>query len=193
MNKNESRFFNTANKMHDALIQLLDIKDFEFITVREICTHAGVNRSTFYLHYDNTYDLLAETVEAVYKDFFSRYKFSESAGTFDIDKKESQELFLITPEYMYPYLNFVRENRRLFRLMYQKSRTLGTEKMYGHLFEKIFSPILDKFGVSNDQQSYIMTFYLKGLIGLIDQWVNDDCRMPNELLMEVIDKCIIKP
>lgn len=102
-------------------------------------------------------------------------------------------MFLITPEYMYPYLNFVRENRRLFRLMYQKSRTLGTEKMYGHLFEKIFSPILDKFGVSNDQQSYIMTFYLKGLIGLIDQWVNDDCRMPNELLMEVIDKCIIKP
>ncbi len=64
MNKNESKYFNTANKMHDALIQILDRKDFEYISVKEICEAAGVNRSTFYLHYDNLNDLLWETVEA---------------------------------------------------------------------------------------------------------------------------------
>ena len=178
--------------MHEALIQLLDRKSFEFITVKEICAEAGVNRSTFYLHYDNTSDLLAETVEAVYKDFFARYeKILDSS--FDIEKMNGRELFLITPKYMYPYLDFVRENRKLFKLMYHKSSTLGTEKMYAGLFKRIFSPILQKFGVSQDQQSYIMLFYLKGLIGIIDQWVNDDCRMPKEILMEVLEKCIIKP
>ena len=73
MNKNESRYFKSAEKMHTALISLIENKDFELITVKEICAEAGVNRSTFYLHYDNTNDLLRETIEAVYKDFFSRF------------------------------------------------------------------------------------------------------------------------
>ena len=54
MNKNESKYFNTAVKMDKALVTLLEKKDFEYITVKEICDTAGVNRSTFYLHYDNT-------------------------------------------------------------------------------------------------------------------------------------------
>ena len=56
MNKNESKYFNTALKMDEALLTLLEKKDFDFITVKEICVVANVNRSTFYLHYENTYD-----------------------------------------------------------------------------------------------------------------------------------------
>ena len=61
MNKNESKYFNTAIKMDEALISLLEKKEFEYITIKEICIEAGVNRSTFYLHYENTSDLLKET------------------------------------------------------------------------------------------------------------------------------------
>ena len=54
MNKNESKYYNTALLMDEALIQLLEKKEFEYISIKEICEKAGVNRSTFYLHYDNT-------------------------------------------------------------------------------------------------------------------------------------------
>ena len=47
MNKSESKYFNTAIRMDEALIALLEKKDFEYITVKEICDKAGVNRSTF--------------------------------------------------------------------------------------------------------------------------------------------------
>ena len=57
MNKNESKYFNTAIKMVEALFTLLEKKDFEYITIKEICNTAGVNRSTFYLHYVYTSDL----------------------------------------------------------------------------------------------------------------------------------------
>ncbi len=50
MNKSESKYFNTALKMDEALIDLLKEKELEFITVKEICERAGVNRSTFYFH-----------------------------------------------------------------------------------------------------------------------------------------------
>ena len=63
MNKNESKYFNTALKMNDALISLLASKDFEYITIKDICEKAGVNRSTFYLHYSNTSDLLEEVID----------------------------------------------------------------------------------------------------------------------------------
>ena len=52
-NKHESKYFNTALLMHQALIILLETKDYNYITVKEICQKAGVNRSTFYLHYIN--------------------------------------------------------------------------------------------------------------------------------------------
>lgn len=42
MNKSESKYFNTAVKMDKAFLELLEKKDFEFITVKEICVKAGV-------------------------------------------------------------------------------------------------------------------------------------------------------
>ncbi len=47
MNKNESKYFNTAIKMDQSFLELLEKKDFAYITVKEICHEADVNRSTF--------------------------------------------------------------------------------------------------------------------------------------------------
>ena len=63
MNKSESKYFNTALRMDEALIALLEKKDLEYITVKEICEKAGVNRSTFYLHYESIADLVNEAME----------------------------------------------------------------------------------------------------------------------------------
>ena len=52
MNRSESRYFATATRMDEAFLALLAKKDFEYITVKEICEVAGVNRSTFYPHYE---------------------------------------------------------------------------------------------------------------------------------------------
>ena len=43
MNKSESRYFATAARMDEAFLTLLAKKDFEYITVKEICEVAGVN------------------------------------------------------------------------------------------------------------------------------------------------------
>ena len=63
MKKTDSKYFYTASLMNQALLQLLEKKDLEFITVTEITKKAGVTRSTFYLHYENVYELFEETVE----------------------------------------------------------------------------------------------------------------------------------
>lgn len=70
MNKSESKYYNTACLMDDALLLLIEKKDFKYITVKEICDKAGVNRSTFYLHYETMTDLLEETSQYVLKNFY---------------------------------------------------------------------------------------------------------------------------
>ena len=40
MNKSESKYFNTALRLDEALIELLEEKDLEYITVKEICQRA---------------------------------------------------------------------------------------------------------------------------------------------------------
>lgn len=192
MDKNESKYHNSSIKMNNALINLLDKKDFEDITVKEICQTASVNRSTFYLHYENTYDLLKETLENLYKDFFSRYDSNLSMDR--INNKSNDDLFLITPKYLKPYLSFVYDNKKIFKLMYFKNEVFNGRNMYEIWLDKIFKPILSKFNVKNEEeQSYIMLFHLQGLIGLIMEWVKNDCKMPIDDLINVIQKCIKEP
>lgn len=66
--------------MDEALLRLLEKKDFEFITVKELCAAAKVNRSRFYLHYENIYELLAESVDTLNRRFFADFVAFSRAG-----------------------------------------------------------------------------------------------------------------
>ena len=60
--------------MDEAFLALLDKKNFAYITVKEICEAAGVNRSTFYLHYETMADLLSESVSHMNEQFLAHMK-----------------------------------------------------------------------------------------------------------------------
>ena len=115
MNKNESKYFNTAIKMDEALIALLEKKSFEYISIKEICDKAGVNRSTFYLHYENTLDLLKEATKHILDSFLTYFTVNTKSIAYRFDACELNELVFITPEYITPYLTFVKDNQRLFK------------------------------------------------------------------------------
>ena len=73
MNKAKSKYFNTALRLDEALIALLEQKDLEYITVKEICHQAGVNRSTLHLHYETIADLVGEALEMINRRFLSYF------------------------------------------------------------------------------------------------------------------------
>ena len=71
MARSQSRYFATAARMDEAFLEILNEKDYAYITVKEICEKAGVNRSTFYLHYETMSDLLSESVGRMNEQFFA--------------------------------------------------------------------------------------------------------------------------
>ena len=191
MNKNESKYFNTAIKMDEALITLLEKKDFAYITVKEICDAAGVNRSTFYLHYENTSDLLKET---------TRYMIDKHLAYYDIDRKrmslqfetcKREELLFITDEYLVPYLTFIKDNQRLFRVSIKQFNSLNMAEVYSKMFEYIFSPILERFHVPEKERAYVMKFYLTGVFAIVMEWLDKNCSDDMETVTRVITDCVM--
>lgn len=188
MNKSESKYFNTAVKMDKAFLELLSIKDFEYITVKEICEKAGVNRSTFYLHYETIGDLLAECLNYVNEHFSSYFKNVNRNKFKDIENISHSELYLMTPEYLSPYLSYIKENRKLFYTSLQKHTSLGLEKNYKKMFVYIFNPILERFNVPENERKYVMAFYIEGIIAIIKEWLKSDCKESVEDMIKIIQR-----
>ena len=182
MNKSESKYYNTAVLMDEALLILLETKDFEFITIKEICKKAGVNRSTFYLHYQNTSELLAEAIELINKRFTESFK----VQSFDAINANKESSFFITPEYIVPYLKFVKENKKLFKLIHEKPYVFNNERAFKKLYKSIFSVILDKFGVREDEKQYVFSFYTQGTLAIIMKWIENDCTDEIDRIVSII-------
>jgi len=54
----DRRVVRTRRSLHDALISLILEKGFENVTVQAVCEKADVGRSTFYVHFADTEELL---------------------------------------------------------------------------------------------------------------------------------------
>ena len=133
MNKSESKYFHTALRMNEALISLLEKKDLEFITVKEICETDGVNRSTFYLHYETISDLMNETVEMVDKRLLSYFSQRERDALSEMNGADLKELVLVSRAYLLPYLRFIRDNKHVYRAAFRNPAGMQAYARYEHL------------------------------------------------------------
>ena len=71
MKNPEHRVQTTKRRLREALLSLLPDKPLRAITVKELCESAKLNRGTFYAHYSDVYDLMAQIEEDMRTDFFA--------------------------------------------------------------------------------------------------------------------------
>mgnify|MGYP000260241491 CR=1 FL=1 len=79
------RIEKTERAIRNAFLELRAAKPLEKITVKELCSLACINKSTFYSHYKDIYDLsdqletdvVASVIEAIHD---SDQKYFQSAG-----------------------------------------------------------------------------------------------------------------
>ena len=177
--------------MDEALITLLEKKDFEYITVKEICSAAGVNRSTFYLHYENTSDLLKETTRYIIDKHFQYYDIDKKSISLDFENCNLLDLIFITNKYLTPYLTFIKENQRIFKVSIKQFNSMNMDKVYKDMFEHIFNPILCRFHVPECERAYVMKFYLTGIFAIIMEWLEKNCSDKMEDVIKIIIDCVM--
>ena len=190
MNKSESKYFATAARMDEAFLTLLEKKDFAYITVKEICEAAGVNRSSFYLHYETMADLLSDSVSHMNEQFLTYMKKDSQTFVTKLRDCPLDELYLITPEYLTPYLGYIEQHKRLFRTATENAAVLGMDKSYDRMFRHVFTPILDRYGIPQQDRRYIMAFYIQGLMAIISEWLRNDCADSIAYVVDMIQRCV---
>lgn len=191
MNKNESKYFNTAVKMDRALIELLEKKNFEYISIKEICAAAGVNRSTFYLHYENTADLLKETTQYIIDSFLSYFSDDMQSIAYRFEDCDLKDLVFITPEYLSPYLSFIKDNQRIFKTSIRHLGSMNFDSIYNKMFKYIFNPVLDRFDFPEKDRIYILKFYLVGITAVVMEWLENDCAEEIDDIIRIIIDCVV--
>lgn len=190
MNKSESKYFNTALRMDEALIALLEKKDLEYITVKEICHQAGVNRSTFYLHYESIAELLDETMEMINQRFLSYFPQEEDAVLGDLEHRELNDLVFVTQEYLLPYLRFIQDNKKVYRAAFRNPSSMQANARYGVLKQRILDPILERFEIPAARRPYYIAYYVEGIAAIVKEWLRHDCGDSVEMIAAIIESCV---
>ena len=68
----DPRVLRSRRMLMDALLKLLNRKEFDSISIQEIADEAGLNRATFYLHYPDKNALLQAMTAARFRDLVAR-------------------------------------------------------------------------------------------------------------------------
>jgi len=190
MNKNESKYFNTAILFDEALIYLLEKKEIEYITVKEICTKAGVNRSTFYLHYESINDLVEETMNYINEKFENYFDKDSKDFINKIKYTSLEDLKLVEKKYLTPYLTFIKDNKKIFKASFNNPKGMNAFDKYNYLKDYILMPILERFNIPKKERNYLIAFYINGIMAIIKEWLNTNCKDSIVELEDVIIKCV---
>lgn len=163
--KNNKRKRESMQKIEQVLIELLQAKELNQISVSDICKRANLNRSTFYANYVDIYGL-ADTIR---------------------EKLETQVADLYREELMKGYnsnnylklFRHIKENQ-FFYCTYFK---LGYDEKYKILtydYEMAKKHFDDRF------IEYHMEFFKSGLTRIIKLWLQNGCKETPEEMFEII-------
>ncbi len=190
MNKFEIKYQNIALLMNQALIELLNEKEYEYISINEICKKAGVNRSTFYLHYNNIEDLLFESIQNINKNFLSYFNSCKSEFINKIKEAENKDLIFIKPEYILPYLNYIKDNILVYQISVKYPIKMKSVEKYNLLNKEILFPIYKKFNIKEKQNGYISAYYINGISAIVQEWIKNGCIDDVNDICNIIIKCV---
>ena len=87
--KTDRRARYTRMVLKESLIELLKEKRISNISIKEICERADINRSTFYSHYQDQYDLMHQVEQEVLGEI------REYLDSYSFDANESESLQLM--------------------------------------------------------------------------------------------------
>lgn len=173
---NDRRIRYTRHALQTALIERMQQKPLNRITVREVCEAADINRSTFYMHYKDMYDLIDEIEEQVYQDIDA------------IFAKEPPSV-----QNMEQLLNYVQKNKDLFRCQFQQRSGISISRfstiLHAHYGKKL---LYNHTAAPSLESIYLYEFLYTGILGVLQKWLQNDCKDDCKQVAEVVWRMIIR-
>lgn len=167
----------TKRMMKDALLELLEQKPLEKISVTDICRTADVNRSSFYAHYQDIMQLANEIEQDVLEQLPT-----DSEALYDYSTGYALEVLA-------DFFDYVRENERLFRILIVKheSRSFNNH-LINTVMDRYRVPLM---GDTELERRYNYTYITNGVMGMLRVWIVDGFPISSARLAKLVLKLII--
>ena len=163
--KNNKRKRESMQKIEQVLIEFLQTKELNQISVSDICKKAELNRSTFYANYVDIFELADTIREKLEAEVSELYKDEITEGF------NSNNYLLL--------FQHIKENQIFYRTYFK----LGYDEKY-RIWQYDYNLAKKHFGDSFIE--YHMEFFKSGLTRIIKIWLQNGCKETPEEMFEII-------
>ncbi len=185
---NDERVIKTKKLIKTALSELIQEKGFDHVSITDLTQRANINRGTFYLHYQDKYDLLEKFENEVLDDI------NTNAENFIKSIKDIDFLGEDFSNEIKPFINkvfaYIKENYIIMKVI------LGpkSDMRFQNKIKKALNILLTEKGWDNyfDSQNtfvsknYFISYLVSAHIGVIRQWIDSGMNESAENMAEMI-------
>ena len=182
MKKEDRRVRRTRKILTQALTELLQQKQVNEITDKELTDLADMKRGTFYLYYKDIYDML----EKIQDEMFEKLD-----GIFEL--REDEEVTEQTKPILLDLFRFIEENQEMCRVLLSPNGDMSfLHRLNEVLREKCLHIYIGTEPVANEEDfDYRYSFVVYGCAGIIRAWVGRNCREKPEQMAELASRMIL--
>ncbi len=150
----------TKALLKGALVDMLQEQHISSISIKALCERADVNRSTFYAHYKDQYDLLEQVEEEVNDNL----RKSLSGEIFKEYKDVSNGMLTRILEYL-------KKNATLCKVLLSSNSGFRFQDNIIALAQLVTDQMVPNEDVRN--QEYLNLFGVTGAISVVQKWLDD--------------------
>lgn len=182
MNKEDLRIIKTRNALREALVTLMKDKQFEEIKISDICDTALVNRSTFYAHYEDKYELLVDIIDSLKINLLD-----------DLDKNKK---ILNTKEYYIELikllLNHINDKKDIYtKVLINNHNSILMDILEDAVMKDTTKKIRKKQIKTGDIPANIfIKYYLGGVANVCIEWLNNQNTYTENEIISYLEKLI---
>lgn len=140
-----------------------------------------MNRSTFYAHYTDIYQMLEENEE-----YLSRGLIAE------VEKQKGSACEGASP--FLPYLRYMKQHQYFYRVVLQNRKTMPVRKSFEPLWEQLVAPRCRAAGIADKETLlYYKVSFQAGVSAVLGHWIETGCAKPEAELAVLLEQCVPKP
>lgn len=179
MNKKENAGYqNTHLSIRESLLTLLSQKELQQITVTEICRLSGINRSTFYAHYQDIYEVMDAVQQELYDEIVR-----------DFGELYTPESGPLSYNYLLALAAHMKKHRTFYLAYLSGQYPSAFDRNRSILLNEIATPIYEQLHVPESSRRYYFNFFWWGVLAVLQQWLREGCRESPKEITNVLSSC----
>lgn len=175
MPKENQRVAISKRLLKDGIMRLLEEKNINEIKINELCQESGINRTTFYRHYQTPHDVLLEIEFDLMADFYE-----SSVSVLDVKQLR---------KYAVCMCNFLWNNKEMIKVFIRNNTDSDLTRIFQNFTDGFLASrkVLYKGKtMDRDTLDLMTTFFAYGVYSLVRQWLIEDIQKTPEEIAELI-------